>query len=114
MNSGNSDNGMRTRALIGLGVAVVLAIAGWSWLSRATEAGLERLAAIERARAECTRAWSLAATHAESLNVDRHPLADTIDAQSERAMRQCGDLRDAIVKGSPREMSGEPMPRGLR
>lgn len=113
MNSASTDNGMRIKALTGLGVAVVLAIVGWWWLSRATDAGIERLAAIERARAECTRAWGLAATRAETLNVDHTPLADTIDAKSQGALRRCGDMREATVDG-PREMSGKPMPRGLR
>ena len=114
MNTELTDDRMRTKALVGLGVAVLLGIAGWFWLSRATQAGVDRLAAIERARAECVRAWSAATTHEETLTVDRVALVDTIDARSDRAMRRCGDLRTTTAQPNPREMSGQPMPRGLR
>ena len=109
-----TSNGMRTKALVGLGVAVLISIAGWFWLSRAAQSGLERIATIERVRSECERAWGLARTEAETLNVDRMPLPDTIDARSESAMRRCGDLRSASGQPNAREMTGKPMPRGLR
>ena len=114
MNSGTTDNGMRTKALVGLGVAMLLSIAGWFWLSRAAQAGLERIGAIERARAECERLWSAATTRADSLSVDRIALKDTIDARSEGAMSRCGDMRSTTTQPNPREMNGAPMPRGLR
>jgi len=109
-----TGNGMRTKALIGLGVAVLISIAGWFWLSRAAQAGLERIAAIERVRTECERAWSAARTNEETLTVDRFALKDTIDARSDAALRRCGDLRTTKTLPNPREMSGQPMPRGLR
>ena len=105
---------MRTRALIGLGVAILISMAGWVWLSRTAEAGLARLATIERVRAECERAWSGATNNAETLRVDRLPLKDTVDARSDAALRRCGDLRSMKAVPNARELSGEPMPRGLR
>ena len=113
MSNDVTGKGMRTKALVALGVAILISIAGWFWLSRAAQSGLERLGAIERARAECERAWSAATTQAETLRVDRIALKDTIDARSEKAMRRCGDMRQT-AQPNPREMSGEPTPRGKR
>lgn len=114
MNAETTDNGMRTKALVGLGFAMLFGIAGWFWLSRAAQAGVERIAAIEQARTECERAWSAARSHEETLTVDRIALKDTIDARSESALRRCGDLRSMTAQPNPREMNGAPMPRGLR
>lgn len=114
MSAEPTDRAMRTKALLGLGVAVALSIAAWIGLSRATTSGVERIAAIERARDQCTRAWSAAKSRAETLQVDKIALPDTIDPRSEGALRQCGDLRSATALPNPREMNGEPMPRGLR
>ena len=113
MNDSNI-NSMRTRALVGLGFAILISVAGWVWLSRKAEAGLARLAAIERLRSECERSWSGATNHAETLSVDRIALKDTIDARSNAALRRCGDLRSIKELPNPREMNGQPMPRGLR
>ena len=112
--SSTTGNEMRTRALIGLGFAVLIGIAGWIWLSRVMQGGVDRLAAIDRVRAECERAWSGARNHEETLSVDRIALSDTIDAKSDAALRRCGDLRSTKALPNPREMNGEPMPRGLR
>ena len=109
-----TGSGMRTRALVGLGVAILISIAGRGWLSRAAQSGIERLAAIERARTECERAWSAARTNAETLTVDRIALKDTIDARSDAALRRCGDLRTKIGPPNAREMTGQPMPDGRR
>jgi hypothetical protein len=51
------------------------------------------------------------------MRVDRFALPDTIDKGSEQAIDRCGDLRGESVPNSlpnAREMSGDPMPRGLR
>lgn len=109
--------GFRTKALVGSAVAVTIAIAGWMGLSTATQRGLDRLAAIDRARAQCERSWIAARTPTETLMVDRIALADTIDKRSAEALDRCGDLRDRstrVSRPNPREMNGAPMPRGLR
>lgn len=107
----------RTKALIALGVAVIVAVGAWMGLNAATERATARLAAIDRARSICSLSWDSARTRAETLMVDRIPLRDTIDAKSEDALTRCGSLRSAGIDGAtpkPREMSGEPMPKGLR
>lgn len=107
----------RIKALVALAVALLAGIAAWVGLSTATERGLDRLAAIDRARAQCERSWVAARTRAETLLVDAIALADTIDPRSADALATCGDLRDkgdAATPPNPREMSGKPMPRGLR
>lgn len=108
---------VRFKALVGLAVAVVIAVAGWMGLSTATQRGLDRLAAIDRARAQCERSWNAVSTRAETLRVDAIPLADTIDPRSAAALDRCGDLRKQSTdptRPNSREMNGEPMPRGLR
>jgi len=117
MTDSRDDRGIRTKALAGLVVALVLGVAGWIFLTRATERGIARLAAIDRARAQCEQSWRAARTQPETLRVDRMALTDTIDPKSDDALMQCGDLRDkggATTLPNNREMSGEPMPRGLR
>ena len=107
----------RTKALAGSALAVAIAIAGWMGLSTATQRGLDRLAAIDRARSQCELSWKVARTPAETLMVDRFALADTIDRRSAEALDRCGDLRDrstSVTRPNPREMNGEPMPKGLR
>ena len=94
---------MRTRALVGLGFAVAVGIVAWIWLSRATQSGIDRLAAIDRVRAECEAAWNTATTKAESLAVDRIALKDTIDARSNAALRKCGDLHPPTSQSTPRD-----------
>ncbi len=112
-----TDAATRTKALVGLVVALLLGVAGWIGLTRATDRGIARLAAIERSRTACEVSWRGARSRPETLMVDRIALRDTIDPRSNEALQQCGDLRD---KGSgagvpnAREMSGEPMPQGLR
>ncbi|MBL0170805.1 MAG: hypothetical protein IPP90_08760 [Gemmatimonadaceae bacterium] len=107
----------RTKALIGSAIAVIIALAGWRALSTATQRGLDRLAAIDRVRAQCERSWSAARTRADTLQVDGFALSDTIDPRSEGVLDRCGDLRDRTAdagRANPREMNGQPMPRGLR
>ncbi len=111
------DAGVRTKALIGLSVAVIAAVGGWIGLSRATDRGIARLASIEAQRARCEQLWRDATTAPDTQRVDRIALSDTIDPQSNDALMRCGDLRVIGPTSSApnaREMSGEPMPRGLR
>ncbi len=112
----NSElDGNRTRALIGLGVALVVAVGAWLFVGRATDSGLERLARIDRVRAGCNVLWANARNLIDSARVDATPLPDTIDPRSSSALQRCGGLRAADQKPvNPREMSCEPMPRGLR
>ncbi len=106
----------RVRALIGLGLTLALGIGAWLFLSRAADSGIERLARIDVVRTACEARWSAARTQSDTMRVNDIALADTIDPQSSAALKRCGDLRAMISKQVPsgREMSGEPMPRGLR
>lgn len=111
------DGAVRVKAIIALVIAVVMAFAGWFGLSTAAQRGVDRLAAIERVRTRCDQAWRTARNHTDTLRVDELALPDTIDPMSDQAIDQCGDLRDKSASArepNPREMSGEPMPRGLR
>jgi hypothetical protein len=111
------DRATRLKALIALALAVVMGFAGWFGLSSATQRGVDRLAAIDRVRGQCDQAWGGARNHTDTLRVDEIALPDTIDPRSDQAIDQCGDLRDKSAgarQPNPREMSGEPMPRGLR
>jgi uncharacterized protein HemX len=117
MTTTSEDRGTRTKGLIALAVALLIGVAGWFGMNQATERGVARLAAIDTARAQCERSWRAARSQPETLMVDRIALTDTIDPQSDDALQQCGDLRDkgsATTLPNNREMSGEPMPRGLR
>lgn len=106
----------RNRALAGLVVALVVAVGGWLFLRRATDAGIERLARIDTLREGCVARWTAARTTADSERVNATALTDTIDPRSATALKRCGDLRATVEKKLPnaREMSGEPMPKGLR
>ena len=107
---------IRAKALTGLGVALVLGIGGWVFLRQATDAGIARLARIDTARAGCTTLWRQARSSIDSAHVDAMALPDTIDPRSASALKRCGDLHAVPSNTVPgaREMSGEPMPRGLR
>jgi len=102
--------------LTGLGVALVLAVGGWIFLARATDSGIARLARIDIVRAMCDARLRDAKTTADTVRVDATALPDTIDPRSASALKRCSDLRAMTSKTLPngREMSGEPMPRGLR
>ena len=111
------DPAIRAKALVGLVFALAVGVAGWIGLERATDRGIARLATIDSARAQCTQLWAAARTASETLSVDRVALTDTIDPMSDDALVRCGQLRDpgpATTRPNNREMSGEPMPRGLR
>lgn len=118
MTASPEDAAVRTKALVGLAVAIVISGAAWYGLSIATQRGVDRLAAIDRARGQCTGSWAVARSRAETLLVDAIALKDTIDPRSDQALSQCGDLRDKgpvqPERPNPREMNGQPMPRGLR
>lgn len=108
----------RRPALIVLAVTIVLGVVTWVWLGRAATAGIERLERLDRLVALCDSAWDSARTRGDTLRVNAMPLPDTLDARSRSPIMRCGDLRsDEMRRGDlrpPREMSGEPMPRGLR
>jgi len=113
----NEGDAFRTKALIGLVIALGFGVAGWVGLTSATQRGIDRLAAIDKARATCAISWNAARSRPETLMVDRIPLADTIDPRSEGALTRCGSLRNQGTESElpkTREMNGEPMPRGLR
>lgn len=99
-----------------MAVAVGVAVLSWIGISTAADRGIARLATIEAERARCETAWTSARTYSDTIRVDRLPLRDTIDAKSATALVNCGSLRDktGAATASPREMSGEPMPQGLR
>ena len=83
----------------------------------ASEAGLARLARIDRVRAACDSAWSLARTERDTAAVDRLALPDTIDKGSSAELARCGNLRPAGLPSrlpNQRELTGERMPGGLR
>jgi hypothetical protein len=107
---------IRNRALAGLVITLALAVGGWIFLRRATDAGIERLARIDTLRDGCVAQWTSARNEADSQRVDAVALRDTIDPRSATALKRCGDLRAIVEKKLPnaREMSGEPMPKGLR
>lgn len=109
----------QSRAIAIGGLVLTLGLAGWAWqfLGRATTEGVQRLARIDTMRSLCRSAWATSRTGVDSMRVDRMMLPDTIDRGSEQAIDRCGDLRGESVPNSlpnPREMSGDPMPRGLR
>jgi hypothetical protein len=112
----DSPAAVRTKALIAVGIALVVAVGGWIGLNQATDRGIRRLAAIDKVRGQCTQAWAAARSRTDTLLVDRIALPDTIDPRSDQALARCGDLRKLEPTAPPnnREMSGEPMPRGLR
>ena len=112
-----SANMSRMIAIGSLVVALGLSVWAWQFLNRATDSGLERLSRIDAMRALCTAEWGKARTQVDSMRVDRFALPDTIDKGSQQAIDRCGDLRGESVPNSlpnAREMSGDPMPRGLR
>jgi hypothetical protein len=107
----------RTTALICVGVAALLGVGTWFGLSSAADAGLARLARIDRVRAACDSAWSLARNERDSAAVDRLSLPDTIDQGSSAELSRCGHLRPSGLPSklpNQRDMSGERMPGGLR
>ncbi len=113
----SSTNQGRTTALIGLAIALTLAGFTWFALSRAADAGVARLARIDVVRAECSTAWTAARNARDTAVVDATSLRDTIDAGSSAELSRCGHLRPQGLQSSKsngREMTGQPMPKGLR
>jgi hypothetical protein len=109
----------RRPALVVLAVTIVLGAVVWALLGRAAKAGIARLERLDRMHAHCDSAWAAARTREDTMRVNRLPLPDTIDANSRSPLAQCGDLGDQRARrderpAPPRELSGEPMPRGLR
>jgi len=107
----------RTTALIGLCIAAALGIVTWFALSRAADAGLARLARIDRVRAVCDSAWRGATNRGDSAKIDLISLPDTIDKGSNAELSRCGSLRPNGLPSkpqNPREMTGKPAPGGIR
>ena len=86
------DATSRNRAIIVLVVTVSLAVLAWFLLGRAADSGLDRLATIDRVRAYCDSLMTTARNQSDSTRVAFTPLQDTVDAQSDKAIRTCGDL----------------------
>jgi|APMI01.1.fsa_nt_gi hypothetical protein len=104
-------------ALIGLAGALTIAAVTWVVLNRVADAGLDRLARIERMQAVCTERYAYARNRLDTMRVDRSALPDTIDAKSKDRMDRCGVFRaEGVLRElpNPREMNGEALPRGLR
>lgn len=104
-------------AIVSVVGAVLVAIAAWVFLRRATDVGLDRLARIERMQRVCAERYTYARNRLDTMRVDRSALPDTIDARSKDRIDRCGVFRaEGVQRELPntRELSGEPMPRGLR
>jgi hypothetical protein len=87
------DAASRRRALIVLLVTVGIGVLAWLFLGRATDAGIDRLATIDRVRGFCDSLGATATGSAnDSARIAATPLPDTVDAQSDKALRTCGDL----------------------
>ena len=85
----------RNRALVILGITLLLAALAWVFVNKATDAGIARLDKLDRARAECDSLFIRARNQGDSLRAAAHALRDTVDAQSDEAIETCGDLRKA-------------------
>jgi len=83
----------RTTALIALLITSLLGIATWFALNRAADAGIARLARIDRVRAVCDSGWREARDQRDSMLVDLISLPDTIDRGSSSELSRCGNLR---------------------
>jgi hypothetical protein len=86
------DDRSRNRAISVLLVTLFLGVASWLLIGKATKAGISRLEAIDRARAQCDSLYATARGRGDSANVDAQALRDTVDARSSNAMKTCGDL----------------------
>jgi hypothetical protein len=83
----------RTTALIALGIAAALGVVAWFGLNHAADAGVARLARIDKVRAVCDSGWSTARDQRDSMRVDLISLPDTIDAGSSAELSRCANLR---------------------
>ena len=86
----------RNRALVVLLVTIVLGAGAWFLLGRAADSGIDRLARIDRVRAYCDSLKATVANQNDSIRVSRAPVRDTVDAQSDKAIRTCGDLGSSV------------------
>lgn len=92
MTRAETDPASRRRALVVLAITLALAVIAWLFLRRATEAGLDRLALLDRARMQCDSLYAFARHSEDSIRVSMTALTDTIDPRSNDAIRTCGDL----------------------
>ena len=90
----------RNKALIALGVAVVLTVAAWVFIDKATDRGLARLDHIERVYAVCQLDYAKARNSGDTARVDVQPLSAAIDSGKTGAPLRCGELRrrDALTE----------------
>ncbi|MEO7520941.1 MAG: hypothetical protein ABIW79_03905, partial [Gemmatimonas sp.] len=72
----------RTTALIALAIATALGVFAWVGLNRAADAGVARLARIDKVRIACDSGWRDARDQRDSMRVDLISLPDTIDPGS--------------------------------
>jgi hypothetical protein len=102
----------RTTAMIGLLIAATLGVSAWFALNRAADAGIARLARIDKVRAVCDSGWSTARDQRDSMRVDLISLPDTIDAGSSAELSRCANLRPngmpTARAANPRDMTGPP------
>lgn len=89
------DAASRNRAIGVLLVTVMLGVLAWLFLGRAADAGIGRLATIDRVRTYCDSLIAGARSQNDSARIALTPLPDTVDAQSDKAIRNCGDLRSS-------------------
>lgn len=87
------DESTKQRALIGLGVAVVVTIGAWFFVDSATDRGIERLNHIERVYAVCQQHYAVALNNGDTSRVDNEPLSAAIDSGKAGAPTRCGELR---------------------
>lgn len=102
----------RTTALIGLGIAATVGVFAWYGLNHAADAGIARLARIDKARAVCDSGWSTARDQRDSMRIDLISLPDTIDAGSSGELSRCANLRPngmpTARATNPRDMTAPP------
>lgn len=93
MNVDATDAGTKHKALAALVVALVITVAAWVFINKATESGLARLELIDRVYAVCNADYARARTAADTSRIDAQPLSAVIDSGTTSAPRRCGDMR---------------------
>lgn len=89
----NAAEQNKKKALIGLAVAVVVTVAAWIFVDRATDYGIARLNHIDSVFAVCKVDYGQARNQADTARIDKQPLVAVIDSGKEGAPLRCGDLR---------------------
>ncbi len=86
-------NGTKTRALIGLGAALVVTLGLWVFINRQTSSGVARLERMDTAWTVCKTKYAVAQNAGDTSAIDVSPLSAAIDSGKAGAPRHCGDLR---------------------